>query len=76
MKSLFEFPLIKVNDRIALRNYHQKLKTTITWLQSIACNVPIKSSENLAKALICLPHSIRNDFYKVKPVILIYLMVM
>ena len=33
-------------------------------LQSIAYDVPIKSSENLAKALICLPHSIRNEFYK------------
>ena len=64
MKSLFEFPLIKANDRIALRNCHLKLKITITWFQSIAYNVPIKSSENLAKALICLPHSIRNEFYK------------
>ena len=64
MKSLFEFPLIKANDHIALRNYHQKLKITITWLQSIAYNVPIKSSENLAKVLIFLPHNIRIEFYK------------
>ena len=64
MKSLFEFPLIKANDHIALRNYHQKLKITITWLRSIAYNVPIKSSKNLAEALICLPHSIYNEFYK------------
>ena len=64
MKSLFEFPLIKANDRIALRNYQQKLKITITCLQSIAYNVPIKSSKNLAKAFICLPHSICNEFCK------------
>ena len=64
MKSLFKFPPIKGNDRIALRIYHHKLKITITWLQSIAYNVPINSSKNLAKVLICLPHSIRNEFDK------------
>ena len=35
LKSLFELPVIKQYDRIALRNYHQQLKITITWLQSI-----------------------------------------
>ena len=62
IKSLFKFPPIKGNDRIAFRNYHQKLK--ITWLQSIAYNIAIKSSRNLAKVLICLPHSIHNEFDK------------
>ena len=32
VKSLFELPLIKGNDRIALWNFHQKLKLTISWL--------------------------------------------
>ena len=41
IKSLFKFPPIKGNDCIAFRNYHQKLKITITWLQSIAYNVAI-----------------------------------
>ena len=54
VKSLFEFPPIKSNDRIALRNFHQKLKITITWLKSIGYEVPIKSTENLAEALLCL----------------------
>ena len=65
VKSLFEFPPIKSNDRIALRNFHQKLKITITWLKSIGYEVPIKSNENLAKALLCLPCNMRNEFYKV-----------
>ena len=65
VKSLFEFPPIKSNDRIALRNFHQKLKITITWLKSIGYEVPIKSNENLAKALLCLPYNMRNEFYKV-----------
>ena len=50
VKSLFEFPLIKSNDRIALQNFHQKLKITITWLKSIGYEVPIKSN----KVLLCL----------------------
>ena len=54
VKSLFEFPSIKSNDRIALRNFHQKLKITISWLKSIDYEVPIKSNENLAIALLCL----------------------
>ena len=65
VKSLFKFPAIKSNDRIALRNFHQKLKITITWLKSIGYEVPIKSKENLAKALLCLPYNMRNEFYKV-----------
>ena len=65
VKSLFAFPPIKSNDRTALRNFHQKLKVTITWLNSIGHEVPIKSKENLAKALLCLPYNMRNEFYKV-----------
>ena len=53
VKSLFEFPPIKSNDRIALRNFHQKLKINITWLKSIVYEVPIKSNENLALFYVC-----------------------
>ena len=65
VKSLFEFPPIKSNDRIALRNFHQKLKITITWLKSIGYEDPIKFNENIAKALLCLPCNMRNEFYQV-----------
>ena len=49
VQSLFKFAPIKSNDRIALRNFHQNLKVTITWLISIGYEIPIKSNENLAK---------------------------
>ena len=65
VKSLFEFPPIKGNDRIDLQNFHQKLKITITWLKSIRYEVPKKSNENLAKALLCLLCNVWNEFYKV-----------
>ena len=64
-QSLFEFPLIKSNGRIALLQFHQILKITITWLKSIGYEVPTKSNENLAKALLCLPCNTRDEFYKV-----------
>ena len=63
--SHFEFPSIKSNCRIALQNFHQKLKITITWLNSIGYEIPIKSNENLAKVLLCLPCNMQNEFYKV-----------
>ena len=31
---------------------------------SISYEAPLLSSKNIAKELICLPHNIRNDFYK------------
>ena len=31
--SLFEFPPMKSNDRIALEIFHQKMKITMTWLK-------------------------------------------
>ena len=65
LKSLFEFPQIKSNDRTTLWNFHQKLKTTITWLKSIGYEVPINSNKNLAKVLLCLPCNMRNEFYNV-----------
>ena len=65
VKSLFGFVPIKSNDRIALQNFHQKLKITITWLKSIGYAVPIKSNKNLAKSLLCLPFNMCNEFYKV-----------
>ena len=66
VKSLLELPPIKSNDRIALRNFHPKLKIYITWLKSIGYEVPIYFKENLAKALLCLSScNMRNEFYKV-----------
>ena len=62
VKSLFKFQPIKRSDRIALWNFHQKLKITI---KSIGYGVPIKSNEKLAKALLWLTCYIRNEFYKV-----------
>ena len=64
LKNLFEKPQIKSNDRLLLRQYHQELKLTLSWLESIGYEVPIYSSENLTKAIMWLPSHIRQSFYK------------
>ena len=62
--NLFDKPIIRANDRITLRQFHQELKLTITWLMSVGYKVPIFSSENLTKAIIRLPYQLRQRFYK------------
>ena len=64
IKTVFDRPQIKTNDRIGLRNFHQHLKICNSWLCSICYKALLLSSKNIAKALICLPHNIYNDFYK------------
>ena len=64
IKAVFDRPQIKPNDRIGQRNFHQHLKICNSWLCSISYEAPLLSSKNIAKELICLPHNIRNDFYK------------
>ena len=64
IKSILEKPQILHNDRDALRQFHQKLKSTITWLDSMGYTSAITSSENLTKAVTRLPHRLRQSFYK------------
>ena len=64
IKKVFVRPQIIPNYRIGLRNFRHHLKICNSWLCSIGYDAALLSSENIAKALICLPHNIRNDFYK------------
>ena len=64
IKAVFDCPQIKANDKIGLRNFQKHLKICNSWLCSTGYKAPLLSSENITKALICLPHNIRHDFYK------------
>ena len=64
LKSVLDLPQITSSDRTAIRRYHQQLKVTITWLQSMGYETPIKSSENLTKAVTRLPNYVRQEFFK------------
>ena len=64
MKTLFDKPHINGRDRIALREYHQQLKMNNIWLISMGYETPLLSSDNLTKALMRLPLSLQQDFFK------------
>ena len=64
LNSVLEKPQINQSDRAALRQYHQQLKTVNTWLISMGYESSLYSTENLAKAVKRLPHSLRTQFYK------------
>jgi len=64
LKSLLEKPQIGANDRIALRQYQQQLKSTVTWLQSIGYSSHLSSTDALSKAVMRLPNRLRQSFFK------------
>ena len=64
MKILFDKPHINGRDRIALRQYHQQLKTSNTWLISMGYETLLLSNDNLTKALMRLPLYLQQDFFK------------
>ena len=57
IKAVFDCPQIKANDKIGLRNFQKHLKICNSWLCSTGYKAPLLSSENITKALICLPHN-------------------
>ena len=71
LSELLEKPQIKANDRIALRDSHQKVKCINTWLKSTGYLELFSPTEYIVKAVKCLPNHLRNSFYKYK-VIQIY----
>lgn len=64
LKQLFDLPQILQGDRSAIRRYHQHLKSTITWLKVMGYHSALTSTDNLSKAVMRLPHNLRNSFYK------------
>ena len=64
IKSIFDQPQIKSNDKIGLRKYHHQVKITNTWLLSMGYENPILSYENLSKAVTRLPNYLQTQFFK------------
>jgi len=64
LKTIFDKPQIKFNDREALRDFHQEIKCSITWLSSIGYDSCLYSTEYLTKAVQRLPQSLRQTFYR------------
>ena len=64
LKDVLELPPIQHYDQNSLRNYHQKLKTTSTWLKTMGYDGALKSVENVTKVVMRLPKYIRQKFYR------------
>ena len=64
LKTVLHLPQIVPNDYNGLRMFHQKLKTTVTWLNSMEYKAAINSTENVTKAVMRLPKYMRSKFYR------------
>lgn len=64
LKLIFDQPQIKATDRTSLKLYHQKLKSTNTWLVSMGYHSTLSSIENVTKAVQRLPNYLRQTFYR------------
>ena len=64
LPQLFNRNPISNNNKVSLRQFHQKLKQKSMWLLSIGYETPLLSYENLSKAIATLPHNLWQDFFK------------
>ena len=64
LKSMFNKPKIKPNDRLALREFHHQIKLNITWLSSLGYKTPLYSYDSVTKAILRLLFHLRKEFYK------------
>ena len=62
--SVFDKAQIKANDKVGLRQFHQRSKRNNSSLLSVGYKSPIFSNENLTKAILRLSSHLRNQFYK------------
>ena len=58
LPQLFNRNPISNNNKVSLRQFHQKLKQKNMWLLSIGYETPLLSYENLSKAIATLPHNL------------------
>ena len=64
LKEVLELPPIQHDDQNSLRNYHQKLKSIVTWLKTMGYDEALKSVENVIEAVMGLPKYLRQTFYR------------
>ena len=64
LKDVLELPRIQHDDQNSLRNYHQKMKTTVNWIKTMGYDGALKSVENINKVVMRLPKILRQKFYR------------
>ena len=55
---------MQTDDQKGLNQFHQQLKTVITWLTSMDYFSSINSTNNVTKAVMSLPKNLRTSYYK------------
>ena len=64
LKAVLDQSQIQTGDQKGLKQFHQQLKTVITWLTSMGYFSSINSTENVTKAVMRLPKNLRTSYYK------------
>ena len=66
LKSIFNKPQIKANDRSVLGEFHQQIKLNTTWLSSLGYIKPVYSYDSVTKAILRLPFHFRKAHKRCK----------
>ena len=64
LKAVLDQSQIKTDDQKSLKQFHQQLKTVITWLTSMGYFSSINSTENVTKAVMRLPKNLCTSYNK------------
>ena len=64
LKAVLDQSQMQTDDQKGLKQFHQQLKTVITWLTSMEYFSSINSTNNVTKAMMRLPKNLRTSYYK------------
>ena len=64
LKAVLDQSQMQTDDQKGLKQFHQQLKTVITWLTSMEYFSSINSTDNVTKAMMHLPKNLHTSYYK------------
>ena len=64
LKAILDQSQIQTGDQKGHKQFHQQLKTVITWLTSMGYFSSINSTKNVTKAVMRLANNLRTSYYK------------
>ena len=64
LKPILDQSQIQTDDQKSLKQFHQQLKTVITWSTLMEYFSSINSTQNVTKTMMCLPKNLHTFYYK------------
>ena len=64
LKAVLDQSQIQGGNHEGLKQFHQQLKTVITWLTSMGYFSSNNSIQSVTKGVMCLPKNFRTSYYK------------